>query len=260
IKWREDATNNTDDYQRNFLRHQVVPLLKEINPSIESAIARSIDKTIGMERLAHFGLDHWRQTFVKHAGSTIEIRKAGIMQLGASGLYVFLKTFGFNLEQCISIFQCLDQQSGKKFSGGKWELTVDREDIILFQSKAWAETIIAETEKEYSLGTKKLWVDLSSGPQVSHDKNVATLDADKVKLPLTWRPWKEGDAFHPLGTQHRKKLSDFFIDAKFSLADKANATVLESQGSIIWVVGERIDDHYKITPQTLRTIILDCRF
>ncbi|MFM8850580.1 MAG: tRNA lysidine(34) synthetase TilS [Cytophagales bacterium] len=260
IKWREDTSNNTDDYQRNFLRHRIIPKLREINPSLESAIERSISKTAGVERFARLGLDRWQQEFVTQTGSTIEILKSGVAQLGENGLSFYLKQFGFKLEQSLSVFQCLDLQSGKRFSAKDWDLAVDRHSIILFQSKVFEEIIISQAEQEYTLGGQRLRVDFSHLPQVSKDKNVATLDADRVNLPLVWRPWKEGDAFHPLGMPHRKKLSDFFIDAKFSLAAKANATVLESQGSIIWVVGARIDDRYKITPKTKRTIILDCRF
>lgn len=260
IKWREDVSNTSNDYQRNFLRHQVIPKLKEINPSLESTIAKGIEKAIGSTQLALLGLQSWQEKFVKDTDSKVEVLKSGILELGANGLYIYLKRYGFNLEQCVSILQCFDQQSGRKFASPEWELNVDREKLVIFQSLPWEETVIAAAGKEYALGPQKLRVAYSAHPQISKDKKIATLDADRVKLPLIWRKWKEGDAFQPLGMQQRKKLSDFFIDEKISLADKANATVLESQGSIIWVVGERIDDRYKITAQTLRTIILDCRF
>lgn len=260
IKWREDSSNMTNEYQRNFLRHEVMPKLKTMNPSLEVTIEKGIEKTNGIKRLAKLGLEYWQQACVKQTETKIEISKAGVAKLGGGGLYVYLKQFGFNLEQSLNIFQCLDLQPGKKFSASHWVLIVDRDHLVLFQPEALEEAIITQAEKEYTLGTQRLRVGFSANLQLSKDNNVAKLDAHKVKLPLVWRPWKEGDAFHPLGMQHRKKLSDFFIDAKFSLADKANATVLESQGAIIWVVGERIDERYKITPQTERAIILDCRF
>ncbi|MBK5278278.1 MAG: tRNA lysidine(34) synthetase TilS, partial [Bacteroidia bacterium] len=81
-------------------------------------------------------------------------------------------------------------------------------------------------------------------------KSKAVVDADRLRFPLQWRKWKAGDSFYPLGMEHHKKLSDFLIDQKVSIADKDILTVLESNGEIVWVVGHRVDNRFKITPQT----------
>jgi tRNA(Ile)-lysidine synthase len=88
----------------------------------------------------------------------------------------------------------------------------------------------------------------------STDPLEATLDADSIVFPLVWRKWKAGDAFFPLGMNHRKKVSDFLIDQKISVADKDSVTVLESQGEIIWIVGYRIDNRFKLTDKTSRAL------
>jgi tRNA(Ile)-lysidine synthase len=91
--------------------------------------------------------------------------------------------------------------------------------------------------------------------QKSAAQHQATLDAAHIKFPLTWRTWKAGDAFYPLGMSNRKKVSDFLIDLKLSRTDKESVTVLESLGEIIWVAGYRIDNRYKITDHTREVVI-----
>jgi tRNA(Ile)-lysidine synthase len=82
------------------------------------------------------------------------------------------------------------------------------------------------------------------------EQTEALLDAERLTFPLVWRKWKAGDFFHPLGMDHKKKLSDFFIDSKISVADKDTITVVESDGNVVWVVGHRIDDRFKLTSKT----------
>jgi tRNA(Ile)-lysidine synthase len=260
LKWREDASNSSDEYQRNFLRHRIIPQLKVINPCVENAIDRSVEKYKGTAWLAQIGLENWEKLFVEKSDSMLKISKAGIEQLENSGLYIYLKKFGFNLEQCTNICETINGQSGKRFKSKNWELVVDRGSIILHQQTDITYISISELGEEYALGELKMQTRLSNHVEISRNKKVATLDAEKVGLPLVWRKWKAGDAFYPFGMKYRKKLSDFFIDEKFSLADKALATVVESKGEIVWVVGSRIDDRFKITSATKRTIILDCQF
>ena len=89
------------------------------------------------------------------------------------------------------------------------------------------------------------------------DSAVAQLDADRVAFPLTWRRWEAGDYFTPLGMRTEKKVSDFLIDLKIPFNSKPDITVLESGGKIVWVVGHRINEHYKVTPETSRILVIE---
>lgn len=257
IVWREDLSNLTDDYQRNFIRHQVVPKLKELNPSLEVTWQSGIEKIQGDLALLHHAFEDWKKQFVTEAIGRITIDKNAFVLFpqGASLLWRYCKIFGFNFEQSKEVIQSLKGQPGKRFFSSSHLLVVDRDVLIITPHQHyWNEIIIEKGEAESFLGPWCLKIDSFKEVMRASEEMEAILDAEQLTFPLVWRKWKPGDFFHPLGMEHKKKLSDFFIDKKLSVADKDTATVLESEGRIVWVVGYRIDDRYKLTSKTTSMI------
>jgi tRNA(Ile)-lysidine synthase len=258
IAWREDRSNATDDYQRNFLRHQVVPRLKELNPSLEISFRESASKVSGSVELMELGIAHWKEKFQTTKDEQIHFSKEGFVVFNDAGsvLWNLVKSYGFNLDQCHQLAASIGE-TGRYFSSPTHELVLDREKLILSPLPSEEEDVrITTDQSEYRRGKLSLSVQTPEGTRYTSSPSVASLDLDKIEFPLVWRSWQPGDSFHPLGMNHRKKLSDFFIDEKISLADKKNISVLESTGEIIWIVGLRIDDRFKITEHTKRTISL----
>jgi tRNA(Ile)-lysidine synthase len=145
----------------------------------------------------------------------------------------------------------LNGQPGKRFFSTTHLLVVDRESLIVTPHQPhWDEETINKGQAETILGPFRLKMREVKEMEPGSDKGEAMLDAGLLTFPLRWRKWQAGDSFHPLGMDHKKKLSDFLIDNKISVADKEVVTVLESDGDIVWVVGHRIDDRYKITVTT----------
>ena len=254
LKWREDLSNATDDYQRNFIRHQVVPKLRELNPSLEDTLQKSLIKISGALELLNFGRTEFESQF-KKSGTGLHVPKKAMEQFKNPGavLWETIHHYGFNLEQCQSVIHSLHGQTGKKFISTHYQLTIDRDEIVISERiENWEPVIIERGENHASLGPFSLNVAgvENAESQISRDKNEAILDESKLKFPLTWRKWKAGDQFYPMGFDHRKKLSDFLIDNKISRPAKEFVTVLESEGEIAWVVGYRIDNRFKITAQT----------
>ena len=166
-------------------------------------------------------------------------------------LWRYIKMYGFNFEQSREIIQTLTAQSGKHFLSASHVLVVDRETLIITpHTPELADVKIDKAHREANLGQWKLHLSYGTVGPFSGNRWDASLDADRLTYPLVWRKWKNGDAFQPLGMDHKKKLSDFFIDNKVPLADKNIITVLESAGEIIYVVGWRIDQRFKITDHT----------
>jgi tRNA(Ile)-lysidine synthase len=254
LKWCEDSSNAGDEYQRNFIRHRVVPRLKEINPSLEETFAKTITRLNADGELAELGLDTLRQKYVTQKADEYTISKQLIraLQYPAPVLWELVKKFGFNLVQCEAIVVASSGQPGKVFLTPGFRLVIDRENMVLKEQRVhWGEVIIQENEKEASLGP--LQMSLVPGKNVNvdnSDPSTAVLDTDKLSFPLLWRQWKAGDVFHPLGMMHRKKISDFLIDAKISGSHKNEITVLVTGGEVVWVVGHRIDERFKITKDT----------
>ncbi len=254
LKWREDLSNATDDYQRNFIRHQVVPKLKELNPSLEETLQKSLIKISGALELLNLGKTEFENQFKKlKTGLHIPKRAIGQFKNPAAVLWETIHHYGFNLEQCQSVIHSLHGQAGKKFISTHYQLTIDRDEIVISERiENWEPVTIESGENHVSLGPFSLDIKSieNAESRFSQDKNEAVLDESKLKFPLTWRKWKAGDHFYPMGLDHKKKLSDFLIDNKISLPAKEFVTVLESAGEIAWVVGYRIDNRFKITPQT----------
>lgn len=265
ILWREDVSNATTDYERNFIRHRVLPLLKEINPSMELTILRGWTKQAGSLELAEENFQRWRDEFVTQKRQNLVILKRAFNKYTnkASLLWHLIHHLGFHFDVCEQVVEALNGQPGKKFEGDGYELIVDRDALILTRAvPPWGDVVIQQHQPETQLGSWRLKLERISVDEARNqlsskvNENVALLDADTVSFPLVWRQWQAGDALLPLGMNQRKKVSDLLIDEKVSRPDKSRVTVLLSEGEIVWVVGHRIDDRFKITDKTRHALRL----
>jgi tRNA(Ile)-lysidine synthase len=166
-------------------------------------------------------------------------------------LWRYIKAFGFNFEQAKEVISSLYGQPGKRFLSSSHLLVVDRDLLIITALQhEWNEITIEKGQSHATLGPWRLQMEIIKLLPDVINENEAYLEESMLNFPLTWRKWKAGDSFFPLGMDHKKKLSDFFIDKKVSMADKELVTVLESDGKIVWVAGHRIDDRFKVTSKT----------
>ncbi len=253
IKWREDSSNASDDYSRNFIRHEVIPKLKEINPSLEKTFTDSIQKLKGAHELMVRALEQLKDSITKTEGNQFFIDINLLLLLKNPGFicYEWLRPMGFDWDRCDQLVSSLPGQPGRKFLSATHEAVIDREYIVISPVGEWSgEVFVEEGQDKAALGPWTISIRKLSQARVIGDRRYACLDISKLRFPLLWRKWKPGDSFFPLGMKHKKKVSDLLIDDKISVADKAHVTVLESQGEIVWVAGHRIDDRYKITDQT----------
>jgi tRNA(Ile)-lysidine synthase len=263
LTWREDASNASDDYQRNFLRHQVIPQLRQINPNLEETFTDTMQRLKGMREVMINAIDRLKtEIFSEQFGDIhINIGKIQSHLYPAVILWELIKDFGFNYGQCKQIIE--NHQPGKRFNVGDVVLTVDRDDYILQrgETETWKAIDIEEGQQEVLVNGRKLLIREADPAKhvLKNDTSIAQLDAAKLRFPLTWRKWAPGDVFTPFGMKSDKKISDLLTDAKISLPDKEKITVLESAGTIVWVVGMRIHDSYKVTPDTQKVVIIECK-
>jgi tRNA(Ile)-lysidine synthase len=256
ISWREDSSNQSIDYLRNQIRHQVIPELKKVNPSLEQTVYRGVRKLQGDAALMELGVQTWREKFVSTSGNKLIIQKKGFdafEQGAASILHRLVKIHGFNFDVCEEVIRALPSQPGKRFLSNAHQLVVDRDEIIVTTHViSWEEVLINQHQEHAALGPWHVSMEHSDQVELTDNTMKASVDASLLSYPITWRRWKPGDYFFPLGMNHKKKISDFLIDAKIAISDKDTITVLESAGEIVWVAGYRIDNRFKITDQTKR--------
>jgi tRNA(Ile)-lysidine synthase len=257
VVWREDRSNETDDYQRNFIRHQIVPKLKQINPAFEQSIAKMVERLSGDGAILTQAIEVWKKQFQKNENDKVILAKKGFEpnlddSYNSALLWRLVRGFGFHFDQCKKIVYTLNGQSGKKFLSTSHQLVVDRELLILAPlSSELADVTIDEGQVNAYFGNKQLtFLTTINGSSLNGEETATMLDRASLRFPLTWRKWRAGDSFFPLGMTGRKKISDFLIDQKVSLIEKEAVSVLESAGEIAWVVGYRIDDRFKVKTTT----------
>jgi tRNA(Ile)-lysidine synthase len=259
LVWREDQSNQSPDYQRNFVRHKVLPLMREINPSLEDAWQRSIDKAYGHQEMLNIAVGEWKRQNTNEAGGRMLFSKEALsrMQYPMALLLMMLEPYGFNYGQCRDILDALHSQPGATFLTSSHQLVVDREQLILALLPVRLHSVnIAKGDDTSAMGPFRLTIGERSGNAIETDPATAVLDKDKVSFPLQWRTWKEGDYFFPLGMKGKKKVSDFLIDLKLSLPEKEAVTVIESANEIVWLPGLRIDDRFKVSDRTKTSLVL----
>jgi tRNA(Ile)-lysidine synthase len=260
IQWREDSSNATDHYQRNFVRHHVVPLLRQLNPNLEHTFQDTSGRLRTGNDLRQKALSGLRDQFILTRNGSLYIQQAFILgsEYAEALLWEFIKEYDFNYDQCKQIV--LDHQSGKQFDTSHYRLTADREFFILSPKvERDQKSVSIDLENQVVLlnGTELRLTSTSIADfRLQKSSDLAQLDLDKLTFPLTWRYWQAGDSLVPLGMTGEKKVSDLLIDLKTSRPDKENVTVIESAGTIVWVVGFRIHDAFKIGENTQRTLTI----
>ncbi|MFT6867054.1 MAG: tRNA(Ile)-lysidine synthase [Cyclobacteriaceae bacterium] len=260
IKWREDISNSKTEYQRNLIRKEVTDVLKRINPSLSDTFR---DTSMRLDAAAQIILNQKVQLLKEHlkeVGSTKELSTRWIQEDKPSLLLLseIMNEYGFNFKQSKDLFKCIiDSQVGKIFHSNDFRINVDRNKLIILIAKktSFEEIELSENEQNISIGEANLNFDfLDSVPDIDHNHDVALLDYDLIKWPLKIREWNEGDYFIPLGMKGKKRISDFLIDSKIPLMLKSKVLILESNADIVWVIGKRISDLYKITTETKRVL------
>jgi tRNA(Ile)-lysidine synthase len=261
LLFREDSSNQEIKYLRNKIRHELIPVLAEINPGFSNILTENIHRIREAEKIFRDTIDDARKILVIEKKERILISIAKIKKLHplTTYLFEFLSPFGFNYSVAKDIVDALDEEAGKQFYSPSHRLIKDRDDLIITTLESVKKVEGRKTEfqipdntsrlrKPLKFTFKKLFKD--PGFRIDVSAEAANLDLHKITFPLTLRKWHHGDVFHPFGRDHKKKLSDFFTDCKLSLDEKENTWILCSGEKIVWIVGHRIDNRFRITSKT----------
>lgn len=265
LHFRQDVSNLEDKYNRNKIRLKVVPVLKKINPSLEQTIWRYMERMREVETLYEWALNKWRSDCLQENETGFRIAKAPLLHFPAAKtlLFEFLKNYGFSNRQTEQIYQSLGHEPGAVFYSSTHRLLLDREWLIgaeLNQKKEAPTYKISAADALLQLPDGKLHIQRGQKrPAEWPDTPLeALLDADQLLYPLSVRHWKAGDRFAPLGMGgRRQKLQDFFSNQKIPLFEKEKTwLLLNADGEIVWIIGRRISDNFKIREKTERFLRL----
>ena len=263
LVWREDSSNDSTLYQRNRLRHDVLPVLRELNPSLDQTLQHTAERVRGAELLVQHLVDETAQKARRDDAEAtyLDIRVLQATPATAVLLHELLRPFHFSWLVTKEIVESFRAVSGKQFESPTHRLVKDREQLVItpknlggFGTHQWPEGQAELLVDGLRLTAKE---QAAEGYNVPKAREVAALDLDKLKFPLTLRRWREGDWFMPIGLKGKKKISDFLIDQKVPLNLKDQVLLLTSaDGKVVWVVGMRPDDRFKVTEETQQVLEL----
>ena len=248
VRYRNDSSNESLKYKRNFIRKKIIP---ELNKEIETS-SSSILKSIGHLAQANEYLEKKlledAEKITSTVGNTIFIETKQLIENIV--LYSVLSKYGFNQSQINSI-QSDTKAIGKKHYSSTHELLVDRNQLAIQPLEHQLPGVFEiPALGDYHIPFPISLSIINKTHSLRTEKNTILIDADAIKFPLRIRKWEQGDSFVPFGMQGKKKLSDFFIDEKFSQFEKKDSWLLLSNNEVVWIINHRLDDRYKVSSNT----------
>jgi tRNA(Ile)-lysidine synthase len=254
IKWREDSSNASRKYLRNKLRHEVIPILKEINPQLLDSFQNTIVNLNDTADIVEESLNAVAKRAIVDIGDNgVSYKISEFKKVNNSKAYLFemFKNYGFT--EWNDIVDLLDAESGKYVLSNTHRLIKHRAHLILTDlcnsEQREVSFYITEGEKhiETPIGQLSFKVE---GSVRTDSKRTIYIDKEKLSYPLQFRIWKSDDVFSPSGMKGKKKVSKYLKDEKLSLVDKENTWVLTTDEQVIWVVGKRADERFVVSEKT----------
>ncbi|TMI93583.1 MAG: tRNA lysidine(34) synthetase TilS [Bacteroidetes bacterium] len=266
LQFVEDSSNLSSKYTRNFFRNEIIPAISKVYPQVNENLIENINRFKEIEKLYKLSISDIKKKLVKEKGSEWHIPVKQLMGYNNRALiYEIISDFGFTEKQIDEVLKLAESDSGKYLDSPtlNYRLIKHRHWFIISLINSVDSRMIIIEEKDKTAQFEEGVVEIEKlqttnyKPQTSND--IACLDSKEINFPLILRKWKTGDYFYPLGMKKKKKLSRFFIDQKLSKTEKEKVWVVEMDKKIIWVVGKRIDERFKVTDKTKNVLKINYR-
>ena len=257
IQWREDASNKDAKYLRNRLRQQVIPALKDSDPRFLSNFQKSVAHLRGSQALVQNHIEALRDSLFSTEDDIVRIRTSSLAGLKPTGAYLYelFKPYGFT--DWLALERLLDGPSGKQLISPTHILLKDRDQFLL-REQVPQDTRSYEIDLEVFHPRAPIPLEISRVPERGPvSRNVLYLDRETLKEGLQLRKWRKGDYFYPLGMDGRQKISKYFKDHKFTRFEKQAQWLLCSGDAIVWIVGHRADDRFKVRKDTTQILKIE---
>jgi tRNA(Ile)-lysidine synthase len=265
IEYREDRSNADSKYTRNKIRHLVIPLLKEINPSIEYTLNDTAERMSGINDIVSGFIEKIVKATFEYRDDKIAVNISLLQpyQQNKTILFELFRPFGITTSTLKDFINIIAGRTGSRLFTATHRIVKDRNEIIISsgsqkENEEYKINSVAELKKVPGILSVKN-INFTRSYPIPTDPCIACIDIQDITYPLIIREWHSGDFFFPFGMNRKKKLSDYFVDRKFSRFDKEKVLILESAGRIVWIIGERIDNRFRITESTKKALIIKVR-
>ena len=264
LQWREDLTNLDVKFKRNQIRHKILPEIEHQNPVFVQNISKFADNIYDAIVLYNSAIESFSKQILSEDNGIfkLDIKTLFTCPAPKTLLFEILQKFDFQANTVDEIFENIYSQSGKKYFSKNYKIVKDRKKLLILKNETVdnQQFIIKQDtkfiEKPFKISFEV--IDIKEIKSLKVDKNVALFDYDKIAFPLTLRTWQSGDYFLPFGLKGKQKVSDYFVNQRFSLLDKQNAWLLLSDKKIMWIVNYRTDERFKITEKTKKVLSAKC--
>lgn len=255
LAWVEDSSNAETKYTRNYFRNLLLPLVKEKYPAAEENLYHNIQRFKEAETLYRQAIAVHKKKLLRTKGAEVHIPVLPLrnVQPLSTIVYEIARPYQFTAAQTGDILALLDAATGKYVQSSTHRILRNRNWLIISPLQTEQDVhLVIDGEGDYAFADRTLYISKAGKPAdlLTVDKNTVYINGSLLQYPLLLRKWKPGDYFYPLGMRKKKKLARFFIDQKISANDKEKIWVLEMNKQVVWVVGYRIDDRFKITDTT----------
>ena len=260
LRWVEDSSNESDKYSRNYFRHQLIPFIEKLFPTAIDNLGDNIERFRELEKFHEDAMRVQLKKLVEPKGEELHIPVLKLKKMTSPKtiLHALITPFGFGPASVEETIRLMESETGKYLLSDSHRILKNRNWLIIspLQVEVQEQVVVDDwvDKVHFRDGELSLRKKPADNVELIGNNGKALLDENKIKFPLILRKWKHGDYFYPLGMKKKKKLARFFIDQKLSLTEKEKIWVIEMNKKIVWVVGMRIDDRFKITPNTKKVL------
>lgn len=256
LVWAEDSSNESIKYTRNYFRHEVIPAISKVYPSVEANIIDNAERFRKIDNFYSRAIEQTKKDITVYLDGEARIAVKKLLPFASTSLiYEIISSYGFGEKQVPDFLNLLNGQSGRFIENAKYQL-IRHDKWIIFSLRSPEASVVTigenESAIEFAYGSLVMEKLEKTDFRMDPSPHIAFADARHIEFPLVLRKWKQGDYFYPLGMPKKKKLARFLIDTKLSKNKKDDVWVLESNKRIVWVVGMRIDHRFRIQESTMQ--------
>ena len=262
IPFREDKSNAETRYTRNRIRHMIIPVLKEINPSVEGTLNDTAERLAGIDEIVSGYIEGIRTQISAEKDKSIVFNVGKLLNLnpGKALIFELFAPFGITRATSADLSGLLTGKTGKQIFTRTHRILRNRNELVVYplgndHGRNYEISIIEDFLIVPGIESAGV-INIEKDYKIPDNQITACIDFEKIKFPLIIRNWEKGDYFFPLGMEQKKKLSDYFIDRKYSLIEKEKTLILESGGKIVWIIGERLDNRFRVTESTTKILLI----
>lgn len=254
LSWVEDSSNQKTEYSRNYVRHELLPSIKRMFPAVEGVLLDNMQRLRSVEEVYTEAVNTWKLDVIEEKNGEYWVPVRKLEKTGTRALvFELIRTYGFGEKQVETVYGLMKGETGKFIANESFQIVRHRNWLVIAPRAELRTVIPVEADAEevrFPEGILRIRRVDKETFRLKKDPNTAQLDSRLLEYPLLLRKWRAGDYFYPFGMRKKKKLARFFIDAKLSKVQKEKIWVLESNRKVVWVVGMRIDDRYRVSDST----------